>query len=207
MDEYKSVTKYQRKKQLKKDSSTFIQKNSFRSYLLSFISRFLISVILLLGALIGCKNPTVKSFINEQIYHTNIQFAPLKEWYQKNIGNVFPLQSSLPDTTPVFSEQLTYRNKRLYKDGVSLEVGTNYLVPVLESGIVVFIGEKEDYGATVIIQQVNGVDLWYSNINASNLSLYEYVEKGSLLGEANGNEIYLVFQKEGAFLNYQDYLE
>lgn len=43
-------------------------------------------------------------------------------------------------------------------------VSNNYLVPTLESGIVVFMGEKEGYGKTIIIEQINGIDVWYSNI-------------------------------------------
>ena len=51
------------------------------------------------------------------------------------------------------------------------------MVPVIESGVVVFIGEKEGYGNTIIVEQVNGVDVYYSNINPSNIKLYDYIEK------------------------------
>lgn len=51
------------------------------------------------------------------------------------------------------------------------------MVPTLESGIVVYIGEKEDYGTTVIIDQIDGVEVYYSNITVENLKLYDYVEK------------------------------
>jgi stage IV sporulation protein FA len=80
------------------------------------------------------------------------------------------------------------------------------MVPVLEDGIVVFMGEKEGYGNTVIVEQVNGVDVYYSNINSNNIKLYDYVEKGKLLGEVKDTKLYLVFQKDGKFLNYKKYL-
>ena len=206
MNEYKSVEKYL-KKQGKETSNSTKQEEPFHKYLISFVSRVLFAIIIFLVALIGCKNPTFKSFVNEQVYHTNFQFASLKEWYQKNVGNIIPLDTNLPNSEPVFSEQLFYQSKNLYKDGVQLKVGEHYLVPILESGIVVFMGEKEGYGNTIVIQQVNGVDLWYCNITSSDLKLYDYVEKGNLLGESLGEDIYLVFEKEGEFLNYQDYLE
>ena len=80
------------------------------------------------------------------------------------------------------------------------------MVPTIESGIVVFIGEKEKIGKTIIIEQVNGIDTFYSNINFNNLKLYDYVEKGELLGEVKNNELYLTFQKDGKYLDYKKYV-
>ena len=45
---------------------------------------------------------------------------------------------------------------------------------------------------------------WYSNVNSS-LKLYDYIEKGSLIGESLNNNIYLVYKKDGKVLNYEDY--
>ena len=36
--------------------------------------------------------------------------------------------------------------------------------------------------------------------------MYDYIEKGKLLGEVKGKELYMVFQKEGKYLNYKEYL-
>ena len=41
----------------------------------------------------------------------------------------------------------------MYKDGVKLETDEGYLIPALESGIVVYMGDKEDYGYTVIMNK------------------------------------------------------
>ena len=100
-----------------------------------------------------------------------------------------------------------YRNNHIqdYFDGCELNVDNNYLVPVQESGIVVFVGNKDNYGYTIIIEQVNGIDLWYVGVKNSSLKLYEYVEKGSLLGEAD-KELYLFAQKDGKFVSYKEYL-
>ena len=106
----------------------------------------------------------------------------------------------------VFNEKLTYLSKNKYLDGVKLKVNTNYLVPIIESGIVVYIGEKEGYGNTIIIQGADFTDIWYGNISNTNVSLYDYVDKGSFLGEANGEEIYLVFSQDGNILDYEKYI-
>ena len=80
------------------------------------------------------------------------------------------------------------------------------MVPVLESGIIIYIGEKKDLGNTIIIEQVNGIDVYYSNVLLKNKKLYDYLEKGELLGEVEEDELYLAFQRKGEFLDYQNYL-
>ena len=106
----------------------------------------------------------------------------------------------------VFQEELTYQKSKSYLDGVKLQVNDNYMVPALESGIVIFMGEKEGYGNTIVIEQIDGIDVYYSNISSDGIKLYEYVEKGKLLGEAEDNQLYLVFQKDGSFLDYKKYI-
>ena len=91
-------------------------------------------------------------------------------------------------------------------DGVRLTVNDKYLVPNQLSGLVVFIGEKEGYGNTVIIQQANGIDLWYGNIEDVNVELYDYVEQGDLIGNTKDTNLYLVYKKDGEVLNYEDYI-
>jgi len=50
-----------------------------------------------------------------------------------------------------------------------------------------------------------GVDFWYGNIASTSLKLYDYIEKGSLIGEVN-NELYMIFSKDGKYLNYEEYI-
>ena len=142
----------------------------------------------------------------KNFYQKNLSFAKTSELYQKYLGNILPLGTINKKEISVFQEQLVYEEDNVYKDGGSLKVGNDYMVPLLESGIVVFIGEKEGYGNTVIIQQVNGIDVWYGNVKATDLKMYDYVEKGELLGETETEQLYLVFQKEGEFLDYKQYI-
>ena len=93
------------------------------------------------------------------------------------------------------------------KKMLELKVDKNYMVPALDSGIVVFIGDKEDYKDTVIVQQANGIDVWYSNVSVDNLKLYDYIEKGSLIGEVKTDSLYMVFKKDGKVLDYKDYIQ
>lgn len=201
MDEYKSVQKYLNK--------TKKQEPKKHSHLNTMINHILLSGILLLVSLCIIKiNPSFKKWIDKEVYHTNFSFAKINHTYEKYFGSIFPLSGiNHNNTQPVFNEKLVYKEKTPYKEGVKLVVNSNYLVPVLESGIIVFIGDKDNYGKTIIIQQVNGIDLWYIGVENSNLKIYDYIEKGSLLGETISNELYLFYQKAGEFLDYQEYLE
>ena len=144
-----------------------------------FFTKVLILLILFLSLLIFTKNnPQNKLFLYEHVFNKNLSFGSINNFYHKYLGNVLPFKDLLFENKPVFKEHLTYKEENIYKDGVVLTVESNYLVPVQESGIVVFIGEKEDYGQTVIIQQVNGIDLWYGNIQNINVKIYDYVEQG-----------------------------
>lgn len=200
MDEYKSVQKYLNKNHSKTPSTN-------KKLIFSYLNKILLSVFLLMITLCIIKvNPSFKELVSKYVYGTNFSFAKINDVYQKYLGDVLPisgLQGS--KTEPVFQEQLVYDKKEDYKEGVKLTVDNNYLVPVLESGIVVFMGNKDNYGNVIIIQQVNDIDVWYVGVDSSNLKMYDYIEKGSLLGEAISNEIYLYYQKSGEFLDYKEY--
>ena len=61
-------------------------------------------------------------------------------------------------------------------------------------------------GTTIIIEQVNGIDVFYSNIEPININIYDYIEKGELLGQVKTNKLYLLFQKDGQNIDYKDYV-
>lgn len=171
-----------------------------------FFTKLLISIILTLIILILIKSSSgFKNTFYKHIYGTNISFTEVKKLYDKYIGDS-DIFDSVVKTETVFNEKLTYKKQEKYLDGVKLDVSSNYLVPIEESGIVVFIGEKEGYSNTVIIQRIDGIDEWYGNIDNVNVKLYDYVKKGTLLGEAN-KTLYLVYKKDGNVLNYEEYLK
>lgn len=196
---YKSVEKYLNKNKKNKSSKSFISKLIFRV--------FICAIIILLGLIFLKYDKNNKQIVYKYLSNNNINFATINNWYQEHFGDIVPFQNLVKDSTElVFNESLVYKDASIYKNGVKLNVDNNYLVPIIESGIVIFIGNKDDYGQTVIIEQVDGVDTWYGNIDNVNVSLYDYVSKGEFLAEAN-KSFYMVFQKEGKYLKYQDYLK
>ena len=179
MEGYIDMNRYEYEQSRKKTNGKRRLKKSVKN----FISRVMITIILFLVALIL-----------------------LKKVYEKYFGTILSVDKIIPEEEQVFSEKIDYKKSNVYKDGVELTVQKEYLVPSLESGIVVFMGEKEEYGTTVIIQQINGVDVWYANIDAKDIKMYDYVKKGTLIGQTKSKKLYLVFQKEGKYLSYKEYI-
>lgn len=195
-----NVEEYRNKKTVKKK---LVLKKGIRS----FINRLLIVTIIFLSCLILIKsNNSFKHILIKYVYEDSFKFTKLKAIYEKYFGKILSIDKVAPKEEAVFNEKLEYSKANVYNDGAVLTVSDNYMVPTLESGIVVFIGEKEGYGSTVIIEQVDGIDVWYSNIKANNIKMYDYIEKGSLIGEVKGKKLYMVFQKDGAFLDYKKYI-
>ena len=177
--------------------------NKIKSFALRSLA--VASLFLILATI--CKyNNDYRDIIYKKIYLDNFSFTQVKQFYSKYLGGVSFLDKYVLDTKPVFNENLTYYEKSRYYDGVKLKVDNNYLIPSIESGIVVFKGEKEHYGNVVIIQGMDGVDIWYGNISTSNINLYDYIEEGSFIGETIDETLYLVYSKGGNILNYEEYL-
>ena len=183
------------------------KKNGNKSFFKSFFNKILFCILLFLILMIVVKgNPELKDKVYSFIYENNISFSKFREVYEEYLGGVIPFDNVMvDDTVKVFSEEIEYKEISDYNNGAKLVVENNYLVPIVESGIVVYMGEKEGYGYTIIVQQVDGVDCWYVNVS-SNISLYDYVEKGSLLGDSSGDVMYLYFQKNGEFIDYKTYI-
>jgi len=178
-----------------------------RKKLINYVNKFLLTVLLtLLMFILVKKNSSFKTNIYKYLYEDNISFAQINNMYKKYFGSQIPFESMFNKTKTVFNQNLNYTSKKPYFDGVELEVSDNYLVPIIETGMVVFVGKKENYGDTVIIQQVNGIDVWYSNVDLKSVKLYDYLEKGTSVFQSNSTKIYLLFKNNGKILNYEDYI-
>lgn len=181
-------------------------KNNIKKYLKGLGIRGLIILAIFFSLAIACKyNNNFKHIITNYAFTDGISFTKIKKVYNKYLGGILPIKKEI-NTQKVFNEKISYDNLSLYCDGVNLTVSESYLVPALTEGMVVFIGNKENYNNTVIIEDLNGIHIWYGNITSTSLKLYDYVEKGTYIGEVN-NSLYMVFSKDNKYLNYEEYLK
>lgn len=205
----KDINEIKRKLKMKNNSSSKTKNKT--KYIKNFGYKLLITGILVLAILIITKNSDkFKAIIKQNVYDKNFSFASVNKLYTKYLGSALPfkdLKIFKDNVETTFNEKLEYKESSKYLDGVKLTVDKNYLVPIQESGLVVFSGEKEGYGNIIIIQQVNGIDMWYGNLGNVNVKLYDYVEKGNLLGEVKDETLYLVYQKDGKYIDYKEYIK
>ena len=176
-----------------------------KKYIKIFITRCLICVILFLLISIVC-NFSDKNLLwfKNNIYDNNINFTFFNKIYKKYINKYLPFD--LYDEKIVMSDKFIYSGKEKYLNGVKLNVGKNYNMKSLCGGIVVYIGDKEGLGNTVIIQGTDGVDYWYSNLDNLSIKLYDYIEKDVLIGNTKDEYVYLNFLKDGKYLDYEKYI-
>ena len=179
-----------------------------KSFGFKILSQICICTIITLTIMILSKTYSkFRDNISKNVFEKNFSFATINETYKKWFGSSLPFENVFSkNIKTVFNNKIEYKEANKYKDGVKLTVDSNYLIPTLKNGLVVFIGEKEDYGNTIIVQQADGIDVWYSNIENVSVKMYDYVSQGDYLGETKDNYFYLIFKKEGNVLNYQDYI-
>lgn len=187
------ILEYQREKQKKKQVFDIN----------GIISKALLSIIFLLVSIILInKNENIKKFYEDKVFNDSMSFIKFNELYNKYFGSI---TSIYPTEELVFNESIQYSNIDNYLNGKVLTVSNNYIVPSIGSGIIVYLGDKDNLGNTCIIQGVDGVDIWYSNIDTSNLTLYDYVSKGDMLGTTLSDKLYLTLEKNNEFIDYETY--
>jgi stage IV sporulation protein FA len=131
----------------------------------------------------------------------DFQFAAVSEWYEETFGKQLALlpssdkeveeesenvstevQYALPASGKI-SEEFDDNGQR-----ITIEVGQDAPVEAMNGGLVLFVGEKDGFGKTVVIQHSDKSETWYGNLNDVNVSLYEYIKKGTQIGKAIASE-------------------
>lgn len=171
----------------------------------TIIKSLICIIFFLIIGIISKKNYQYKEIINNKLYKETISFSKFEQIYNKYLGGIFPLEIK-NEILPVFNETLNYKEIISYKEGAKLKVENNYLIPNTESGIITFIGKKEDYGTVIILQTKDNINIWYGNICNYNVKLYDHLNKGEIIGETCNDELYLIYKKNKEVLDYKKYI-
>lgn len=194
MEEYKCLSKKFNKKVEKK-------KNPF----IKILNICLFTAIIFVINLILCKsNPTYKEFIYKNVYNHNLSFSKIEGFINKYLGEYVPSVNT--DVQEVFNEKLVYNSMEELDEGVKLNVNMNDVITSFESGIVVFNGIKDNLGNTLIIEQIDGNEAWYINVDTSNIDIYDYIEKGSIIGNCLSDNVTIYFKNKGEIIDYKKYI-
>lgn len=158
---------------------------------------FTIVIFTMIVITLSNMSPKFKSFIVDKVLNSTIDFSFVNKLSNK-VTNVFKTSNN---TLPVVKEE--NNRKERYKDGIKYIVNKGASVNIKDSGIVTYIGNKDGYNNTVIIQQSNGYYAWYGNIKEE-VKLYDYIESGSKIGETLTNEYYYVLLKDNKPVNLNE---
>ncbi len=158
-------------------------------------TKLLLSITLLLLSLIYVKTDNNNlALFKKHVFGDNFNFASFNSLYNSLKNN--------NETIPVMNN-LKYTNKTKYQDGYRYQVSDS-LIETFTSGIVVYVGQKDDYNNTVIIQGSDGYDIWYGNLDDVNVTIYDYINKNTIIGETDN--LYLKVVKDGKIVKIDDYL-
>lgn len=196
------------KKQIKHNRHNRDSNNVLKNrYVNALITRIILSIIVFFSCLIVTNySKKARILVKDKILTENISFSKITNLYNKYLGFAFPIKNNL-ETTTVFNEKIVSQSIEPFNNGYSLNVTNHYFVPIINSGIVAFIGEKDEMGPTVIIEGIDEIEYWYGGLENISVNLYDYVSAGNLLGNTQSDKLYLVFKKNGEYLDYEEVME
>ena len=184
------------------------KKSLIKNLVFSMIIKSLIVVVLFLGSLIYIKqsNDNKNKFKNV-VYNNSLSFAKIYDVYKKYLGDVIPFKNIFKDNTKlVSSEKLSYEQIKKEDNGYILSVSKDYITPYITSVIIVEKKVSSKYENVITVQDKNGLNITYGLIKNTNVKLYDYIEKGEIIGQAS-EELYLSFKKDNKYLSYEKVLK
>lgn len=194
-------------KKLKKEKKDDDNKNTLSKFLFTILIKSLIVVLLFLSSMIFIRqNDKSKKIFKEKVYNNSLSFAKIYNLYSKYLGDALPFKDTIKDDTKkVSNEKITYSSIKKEGDDYLLVVPSNYTLQSIKSGIVIEVKKDDKYKNIVKIQDKSGVNITYKNLNEVEVKLYDYVEKGEILGSTS-DKLYINFEKDGKYLSYEKYL-
>ena len=174
-----------------------VKKSKLSIIIRRFLNKlFTIIIFSMLIITISNHSPKFKDFIVNKVLNDTMDFSYFNGLVNK-ITNIFKSEEVMK-----VDLQVNEISHEKYLDGIKYIVGENEEVKIKDSGIVTYIGEKEGYNNTIIIQQSNGYYAWYGNVK-ENIKLYDYIEKGTTIGYAD-KEYYYVLLKDDKPININE---
>ena len=180
---------------------------SLKRFLYNIFIKTLIVIALFLASLIFIRQSSAnKENFKKVVYNNSLSFAKIYSLYKTYLGDVVPFKNTKEDETKVVSnEKITYSKIEKENNGYMLFVSSDYAASAIKSGIVIEEKKNEKYKNIIKVQDENGLNVTYGNLSDVSVKLYDYVEKGEILGNCK-DKLYLIFEKDGKYLSYDSYL-
>jgi stage IV sporulation protein FA len=146
----------------------------------------------------------------------------MSAWYEKNFGAVPTLLPAVGKSGNEAEPVLQAQNLLLKAPAAGKVVQTFadqgsgvYFTPkeaairAVDQGLVIFSGQKEGLGNTIIIQHAKGMETWYAGLSALEVKENDWVEVQRTIGKAMQEEkamkpVYFAVKKNEQFVNPQE---
>jgi stage IV sporulation protein FA len=176
-------------------------------------------LFLIIGILFRNESETLEPARNfvEQSFEKDFQFAAVADWYEKKFGKplaLFPMpeekNKSEKDGSQHYALPATGRILEDFEvsgQRVVIETEKDAAVEAVEEGWVRFVGEKEGFGKTVVIQHADKSESWYGNLSEFSVGLYDFIEKGKKVGTVTNKDagekgsFYFAIKKDENFID------
>lgn len=168
-------------------------------YLNSLFIRSTIAIILLIFISVMLKLNYGYDFLYKMVYDTKIDYYYINSKTKYIIGNILGKKEKF-----VSSNKLIYKSIEKYQNGYKLMTEPNYVINNIKPGVVIYIGNKDDLGMTVIVESDNGICYWYSNIEYISVNLYDYIDEKKIIGSTIDDYLILTISKDKEYLNYEE---
>lgn len=164
-----------------------------------WLNKLLISIIIVLVCLIVTNfDSNLRDTFKKEVLEDNISFNEFNKLYKRLV--------SRGSEDVLVNGVVVDKDKMEEVDGrYRFNYGIDYQIEALKPGIIVFNGDKDNLGDTIIIQGNDGVDIWYSGVALKNYSLYDYISTGDILGISNDVYLTISIYKDGELLKYEEY--
>ena len=170
------------------------------------IKTLIVAVIFLVSLIFVKKSDKNKEIIKKTVYKNSISFAKIYGIYKDYLGDVVPFKNIFKNNVKLASsDKISYEKIEKEGNGYTLTVSDDYALQSLKSGIVIELKKDDKYNNLIKIQDKNGLNITYGYLNDLNVKLYDYVEKGEILGTCS-KKVYLIFEKKDKYLSYEKYL-
>ena len=134
------------------------------------------------------------------IFDNTIDFTYIRSKTNKLLGRITKKDYF------VASERLEYKSVKKVDNSFKFITDKSYVINNLKSGVVTFIGNIDSLGESVIIKGDDGFDYYYSNIENINVKMYDYIDKGIIIGSTIDNYFLLTIVKDNKYYNYEDFI-
>lgn len=166
----------------------------------SFLIRTLLAIIMFFSIAYFLKDDQIYLKTYPYLFASDIDFSYIKSKTNILLGNVFGSDKAQ------FVSSIKLNYKGIIKEGNHHKIITdhNYVINNLYKGVVIFIGNKEKLGKTVIVASENGINYWYSHIENISVNLYDQIPEETIIGSTVDDYFYLTLEEGGNFLNYDE---